>query len=498
MQFIVFAAFAIVLSLPEGGPPWKTFGRGAVAWLLVVVATLLPPVVAALYARRVRNALEHEPAWLPAAQRQLARGNAAIRAALVFGLILALYLTDWSVMVRSWRWTGIIYGLDEFVMLAPFLLGLLAAWTTLYPADRGVRQVAMELQLWVAGPVHPVWGLRAYLSFMFRHHVLIILLPMVPIMMAHDFTLRHADRIRAFFGLAWADQLVLVVLAGIVFTFAPVMLRYVWHTRPLPAGPLRDRLDRLCRQIGLTYRQILIWQSDGMVVNAAVMGLWRPVRYILLSDGLLEMMEDRKIEAVFGHEAGHIKNRHIWFYLLFAVLSMLIVGGLAELAFRLRPDLFTAGSLVQDYMQVILMALVVALWVVGFGWISRRFEWQADLFGARSVTPPPELCDHLCLFHETASLLSPDPPPEGQPLCATAASLFADALERIAALNGIAVDARSWRHSSIAYRIERLRAYASDPRRAPALERSVWAIQVVLQVGVAVGLAIAVWLYWPA
>src|SRR5690606_775026 len=97
------------------------------------------------------------------------------------------------------------------------------------------------------------------------------------------------------------------------------------------AGELRERLEDLCRRIGLTYRRILIWESDGMVVNAAVMGLLRPVRYMLLSDGLLEMMDDRKIEAVFGHEAGHVKNRHIQYYLLVAVLSMLLVGGVAEL-----------------------------------------------------------------------------------------------------------------------------------------------------------------------
>ena len=98
--------------------------------------------------------------------------------------------------------------------------------------------------------------------------------------------------------------------------------------------------------MGLNYRRILIWESDGMVVNAAVMGLFRPVRYILLSDGLLEMMDDAKIEAVFGHEAGHVKCRHIEFYLLFAVLSMLIVGGyhgaghagLADLARMVQAD----------------------------------------------------------------------------------------------------------------------------------------------------------------
>jgi STE24 endopeptidase len=355
----------------------------------------------------------------------------------------------------------------------------------------------MELQLWVSGPAHPAWRLRAYLSFMFRHHVLIILLPMIPIVMANDLTRRHAAEIRNMFGVVWADQAVLVGIAGVVFAVAPVMLRFVWHTQPLPAGPLRRRLEALCQRIGLAYRRILIWKSEGMVVNAAVMGLFRPVRYILLSDGLLEMMDDDHIEAVFGHEAGHIRRHHIFYYLMFAVLSMLIVGAITELALWSWPDLFARSSVAQDYFQVAAMALIVLVWVFGFGFISRRFEWQADVFGAFQVTPSAEGCRHPCLLHGTASLAGKDPKSRKTVLCASAAERFATALERIAALNGIPAEARSWRHSSIAHRVQRLRSYAVDPRKLQALQCSVVIIKAILWVGVVAGSAGGLWLYWP-
>jgi len=57
------------------------------------------------------------------------------------------------------------------------------------------------------------------------------------------------------------------------------------------------------------------------------MGLFAPLRYVMLSDGLLESMEDEKIEAVFGHEVGHVKLRHMEFFLVFAIASMFAVGG---------------------------------------------------------------------------------------------------------------------------------------------------------------------------
>jgi len=498
MQFIVFAAFAMVLSVPDNGPPWTTFGSGVIAWLIVGVQVAFPVGVAAVYARQVKMVLDREPAWLPAAQRKLARAGANVRTALAVGLAASLYLTEWSVMVRHWRWTSAVYGCDELVMLSPFFAAMILSWIALYPADKAVRRVSLELQLWASNPVHPIWRLPTYLSFMLRHHVLIIFIPMVPIVMANDFVHVRGAAIRRFVGVAWADQAVLVAVAGLVFLIAPVLLRFVWHTRPLPPGHLRNRLDGLCKRIGLAYRQILIWESDGMVVNAAVMGLFRPVRYILLSDGLLEMMDDDKIEAVFGHEAGHVKHRHIQFYLLFAILSMLIVGGATELAIWQWPGLLRGQSMAQDYLQVAAMAMIVFVWAFGFGYVSRRFEWQADLFGAKSVTPPAERCDHPCLYHQTAEFVSPDPVPVCEPICATGTAVFADALERIAFLNGIPAEAKSWRHSSIAHRVRMLRSYAQDPSKAARLQRTVLIIKIVLQVGVFIGLGMGLWLYWPA
>jgi len=501
MQFIVFAAFAIVLSVPdEEGPPWATLTSPVWTWVGVIGQVVLAGAIGWVCTRLVKVKLEHEPAWLPSAQRRLARANTVIRGVVLVGLGASVYLTDWANLVRSWGLAKRIWGLDELVILAPFFAAIVASWMALYPADRAVRQVALELRLWASVPARPVWGLRSYLSFMLRQHVLIIAVPMALIMVANDFVHVYAQQIRGVArGVLWADQAVLVAIAGLVFLAAPVMLRYIWHTRVLPAGELRDRLERLCARIGLRYRRILIWESDGMVTNAAVMGLFSPVRYILLSDGLLEMMDDEKIEAVFGHEAGHIKHRHIQFYLLFAVLSMLIVGGIMELvmwAMHCWPGVFSHVPDVQGYLQVAAMALIVVIWVLGFGAVSRRFEWQADLFGARSVTPPADACDQPCFVHGTA--LDPEPGRRIRPICSTAARRFAEALHRIAVLNGIPLEARSWRHSSIANRVQLLKQYGYDPAAVARLERSVLVIKVLLLVGLVVGLAIAVWLYWPA
>ena len=495
MQFVVFAAFAIVLSAPQAGPPWGTLPGPTWAWIGVSGQVVLAIIVGWLGTRSVKAKLEREPAWLPSAQKRLGQVNSVLRILFLATMVFSVFLTDLVQLVQSWPPASRIWGLDEVILLTPFLLAVLAGWWVLYPADRAVRQVALELQLFASVPTRPVWSLRKYLSFMFRQHVLVIAVPMLPIVIGYDATSSYAPQIRRLmFNLAWADQLVLVLVAGSVFLVAPVILRYVWQTRPLPAGDLRTRLEAMCARLGLTYRKILIWESDGVVVNAAVMGLFRPVRYVLLSDGLLEMMDDRKIEAVFGHEAGHVKCRHIQFFMFFAIFSMWIVGGLMELAMRVPrqwPGLIEDVAAYHEYLQMGAMALVVMVWGLGFGYVSRRFEWQADLYGARSVTPTSEECHRPCIVHGTSTRADHKSSAHSEPLCATAAVTFADALERIAVLNGIPIESKSWRHGSIASRIQRLRGYGYNPSEIDYLERTVGWIKRSLVVGVFGGVEVA-------
>jgi STE24 endopeptidase len=353
-----------------------------------------------------------------------------------------------------------------------------------------------------------VWSLKQYLGFHVRHNLLLIAAPMFGVLVLRDAEPDYRAHLTRWTGQPVSGQLAFLAGVGLIFLFSPFLLRYIWSTEVLPAGELRDRLERLCSRVGLRYRQILIWQTGGVMVNGAVMGLFAPLRYILLSDGLLESMEDDKIEAVFGHEAGHVKHHHIPYYLAFAVLSMLIAGGvlLLLLAWLDAADPVAEGltgsasrmllAVVPDrssyLIQVSPILLVAVMWLVGFGWISRRFERQADLFGALTVTPEPDHCIRDCVVHHPQDGNTTQDP---HALCGTAAELFAEALETIALLNGINPKSRSWRHSSIAYRAAFLRRLATEPARVRTFQGVVRNIKIVLFVGTAVALAVTVVLY---
>ena len=72
--------------------------------------------------------------------------------------------------------------------------------------------------------------------------------------------------------------------------------------------------------------------------------------------------------------------------------------------------------------------------------------------------------------------------------------MFTAALERVAVLNGIPREERSWRHSSIASRARFLVSLSGDPGRAHRFQRLVRRIKAAL-VLVAVGGTIATALY---
>jgi STE24 endopeptidase len=86
---------------------------------------------------------------------------------------------------------------------------------------------------------------------------------------------------------------------------------------------------------------------------------------------------------------------------------------------------------------------------------------------------------------------------DGAAVCETAVARFTAALSQIAELNGIAAEARSWRHSSIASRIRQLERFAKEPAAVARFDRKLRAIKIVLFIATAIASGIALRIYWP-
>lgn len=466
MYLVVIAVLSILLAFDA--PPYALLR--ADGWIIAAVAgvTIAPALVAALTSRRALRQLNAHPDDPSYGQAALARGMTLVQTLLGVGHSALLAGTDWLRICRQTPWVGDWLVVPTLLAGVPFVVGVLLVWISLYPAERAIRQIALEINLMRGRPVHPVWSIWEYLAYNFRHQLLFILAPMLLILLARDVIDDNLEPIRRASGMPFLPDLLLGSAAGLVAVIAPALLRYIWLTQPLPAGALRDRLEALARRLKLRFREILIWRSGGMIVNAAVMGVVAPLRYILITDGMLEQMDDAKIEAVFGHEAGHVKRHHISFFLLLALISACWITILSQHAQR-------SGLTRIDPIVVGLSVALALKWFVFFGWVSRRFERQADVYGVRTLVLAGAPCEVPCALHE------PGPPPvdprSTNRLCLSAAQLFGQTLHDVALLNGIPPQAPSWRHGSIASRARVLQQFAADPARTAAFEQGVGRIK---------------------
>jgi Zn-dependent protease with chaperone function len=407
--------------------------------------------------------------------------------------------------------------LGEVLTWLPFLAMLLAYWASAYPVDARLRALDLQRRLEAALPVYSggaagrgVWTLRQFLGFQVRFNLLFILLPLMGVLLAEviinwafgpnglgpwlqSVPISHPDQLRL---------MVCVLLAsfvGVLVLSPPVLVR-LFSNSPLPAGPLLDKLHAVMHRLGGTIRaggagsrvrKIVLWNTHGMVSNAAVMGPWRRLRYVMLSDALVETLADEQIEGVFGHEFGHVIRHHIFYYMMLMIsmssLGESVVRRLAS--WLLRGDLVQRWSIHPDVIVGVMVAAIGAAMLLIFGFVSRRFEWQADLVGAQGIVVGdladspflPKGAEPQADRYPSADLSreAEDPDPLSRPPTLAAAAIYSSGLFRIADLNGLDRRQRSWRHGSIDERAIRLRRLC-DPAEFVRFRRTVALIKLAI------------------
>ncbi|HMB95243.1 MAG TPA: M48 family metallopeptidase [Tepidisphaeraceae bacterium] len=344
----------------------------------------------------------------------------------------------------------------------PAVLTWMALWWAQYPADRALREQSLLIQLDENLPVHSPPGFWSYFVSNLRLQVLFTFVPVALIILLHDiasivlWNYSNIDLYHASPGGSDATIELILQLASIaiVVLFAPEVLRRVLHTQRLPDSPLRSRLEALCQRTGMRYRDILLWRTNHNMGNAAVMGLVPWMRYILLSDVLLETMTDQQIEAVFAHEIGHVKHWHMgWYIVLVATLMLLIFGPVQMLGGTLSR--WHRPSWLSD--DAITGVIGVGGFILIFGYLSRWFERQADVFAARTMQQQ----DNLAATPVYKTYVGKH-----------GAMTFASALYRVAIINNIPISARNFTHGSIVDRMNYVQTLSADPTRTLRFDRS--------------------------
>jgi Zn-dependent protease with chaperone function len=370
----------------------------------------------------------------------------------------------------------------ELLLVGPFLVGLVLSWAAFYTAERTAAETGR------LGQSRPFGGRAGYVTFLARQHLAVVGVPLV-LMVVSQGLLRTQPEL--FAGVRfWLMPLGLV---GAALVLAPWPLRLILGARPLPPGPLRSRLEAAARRLHFRYSDILLWDTRGGVANAMVTGPLPWIRYVFLSDRLLEDLTPEEVEAVFGHEVGHVRHGHLLYYALFLSLSLTALAGLWAMGAELLSDPNTAVSAAtapdEEAWEAVPQILLAGAYVfVVFGFLSRCCERQADVYGCRAVSCPAG----ECAGHEPDAALAP----AGRGLCPTGIRTFIGALDKVAAVNGICRRRpgwlHAWLHGTIARRVEFLEGVIADRRAEWRFQRRLGLLKWGLLVGLgAVLLALA-------
>ncbi|MBX3408560.1 MAG: M48 family metalloprotease [Phycisphaeraceae bacterium] len=385
-------------------------------------------------------------------------GNfAACRRAERLLLGLRLLGTAWYCFcVLSMGWHSAVRGavgdmivLDEAITLAPLLCYLVGIYWASHPIEHRIRVSVLWRDLHRGLPVYAPLTRAKALWQSVRHHMLLVLVPVTIILGWSEIFARYIRDARVFETIhpplrdATVDAVHYVGIVAAVF-LSPLIIATLWDTVRLRSGTLVERFRAMCASNRVRVVGPYVWRTGGSMINGAILGFFWPARFLLLTDGLLDRLADDEVESVLAHEIAHVKHRHLPWLAASLIATVLVAGWAGTLfatIFSLKPE--------DSLFEFLLTASTLAAALGTFGFVSRRFEWQADAFAASHLSTSAG-----------SEVITPG-----------AASTLAGALGAVADLNGIPVESLSWRHGSIAQRQARLRALVGRPVKNLAIDR---------------------------
>ena len=240
-----------------------------------------------------------------------------------------------------------------------------------------------------------------------------ILIPWFIISLCSD--LLQFVRVPSFLGREAGETVLMVVIVALFLLFAPWLVVRLWGCTSIPPGFVRFELRKFCEEHRFKVGDFLLWPLfGGEMLTAGVIGILPRFRYILVTSGLLRILDPEELRAVVAHEMGHVRRLHLpAFFLFFGLFSALIysfgdLGNLFVLLLLKNHSLLdwalSPGGSGETFLSLATIIPSVAMLVLFFryifGYFLRNSERQADLFAMRLMGTPAPL---ITSFQKIAS-----------------------------------------------------------------------------------------------
>lgn len=212
----------------------------------------------------------------------------------------------------------------------------------------------------------------------------------------------------------WKFVLVIIVFELFISFIYPIVIAPLFNKfTPLEEGGLRDKIIEIAQKVGFKISNIFIMDASRRTKkqNAYLTGFGKS-RRVVLYDTILSYPQD-EILAIFAHELGHHKKKHIpnlfslstLFYVLYIYVTFIVYKNAPFKDYFGIQKEFTL--LVYSFIFTSSLFYFITPLING---ISRKFEYEADEFSAKLLEDPYPLINALKrLVKENLSNIYPDP-----------------------------------------------------------------------------------------
>lgn len=188
----------------------------------------------------------------------------------------------------------------------------------------------------------------------------------------------------AVYEIGVARDFVWVAAFALLFLVLPLWFARVYGARRLLPASLHAEFVDLASAARVGVARVLEWPTSARSLNALLVGPFRWTRTVLFTDLILARFSREQLRAVFAHELGHARRRHVLRTLLFFVALPLLASRIVLDAYVAWEAGDAAGAVAAPsewtWMAVLLACFAVLAWP--FSRLRRRFEHEADLEGA--------------------------------------------------------------------------------------------------------------------
>ena len=166
---------------------------------------------------------------------------------------------------------------------------------------------------------------------------------------------------------------------------APYLIDAIYHVKEVQEKDhpkLYDMVKRICQRANFPMPRVMI--ANMPIPNAFAYGSPVAGRRVAVTTELLKTLEDEEVEAVLGHEIGHLKHRDVQIMMFASVLPAIFyyIGFSFMMSGMWGRKDRNAGGAVLVGIAAMALYWILSLFVMG---LSRLREYYADQHAVRTV-----------------------------------------------------------------------------------------------------------------